>query len=307
MTAPRLATATAIGAAMALILAACGSNASTSNHGISSGARRAGVGAAQGSGRNGGQKSDCHPPSLAHCFTEATMQKYVNEIVPDVEGFYKATWAHPLLPDHIYFVPDGQAVPSKCEDASGNSAEDDTAYAYCPADNSVYLGQSTLWQLYSQAGDVAPAIGLAHELAHEQQHNAGIPDPKNNAETISHENQADCLSGAWFSDEMDQGAIQAEDFPSTERYLEMIASAENDPNRDHGDLQQRLDSFLIGKDQGPAGCNKFYPDTPIITSSLSAASPHGPGIIALCPVRGLLAVVACRELNRHGFQDHVGV
>ena len=195
------------------------------------------------------------------------MQDYLNKIIPMVEGFYTATWAHPLMPNHIYFIPDGQSVQSGCQDPSGNSTEDDTAYAYCPADNNVYLGQSMMWQIYNGAGDVAPAIGLAHELGHEQQTNAGVPAPQTNAETLNHENQADCLAGAWFAYEIRQGNIQPEDYPATQTLLQMISQAENDPNRTHGDLQEREDSFLIGKNSGPSGCNQFYPNTPVITSS----------------------------------------
>jgi hypothetical protein len=209
----------------------------------------------------------CQPPSLAHCFTEATMRTYLNDIIPLVERFYTATWAHPLLPRHIYYIPVGYTARSACTGTSGDSTQDDNAYAYCPADNSVYLGQAMLWYLYSQAGDVAPAIGLAHEMGHEQQTNAGIPMPKTNAQSVNHEDQADCLSGAWFRYEIAQGNIQAEDYPSTAKYLEIIASAENDPNRNHGDLQERLDSFLIGEGHGAFGCNQFYPSTPIITAA----------------------------------------
>lgn len=238
-----------------------------------------GNGTASGSPADNGSSADnaassgnsdsgaCQPPSLAHCFTEATMQSYLSKIIPMVEAFYTATWARPLLPSHIYFIPDGQTTESACQDASGDSTQDDTDYDYCPADNTVYLGQSQLWMLYSQAGDVAPAIGLAHEMGHEQQANASLPVPRDSQESVNYEDQADCLSGAWFAYEIKQGNIQAEDYPSTERYLDMIASAENDPNRDHGDLQQRLDSFLIGKGQGVFGCNQFYPGTPIVTSS----------------------------------------
>ncbi len=265
----RWAEATVAGAVIALILTACGSSASGGSSDISSGGNGTGGSAGQsGGGQNGGQEPTCHPPSLAHCFTEATMQQYLNQIIPMVEGFYTATWAHPLMPANIYFIPDGQTMQTGCDDGSGNYATADAgAYLYCAADNSVYLGQGMLWQLYSQAGDVAPAIGLAHEMGHEQQANFGVPAPQTNAETVNHEDQADCFSGAWFRYEIAQGAIQAEDYPSTAMYLELIASAENDPNRTHGDLQQRLDSFLIGKDQGPFGCNQFYPDTPVIASS----------------------------------------
>jgi predicted metalloprotease len=259
---------------MILVLAACGSSATkgSNNGGLSGNGGSTTKGSnngdsnSNGSPANNGSQGTCQPPSLAHCFTEATMQNYLNKIIPMVEAFYTATWARPLLPDHIYFIPVGQSMQSGCQDASGNTTQDDSSYDYCPEDNNIYLGQAELWQLYNGAGDVAPAIGLAHEMGHEQQTNTGVPAPQSNAETLIHEDQADCLSGAWFAYEINQGSIQAEDYPSTAKYLEMIASAESDPNRTHGDLQERLNSFLDGKNSGPSGCNQFYPYNPIITS-----------------------------------------
>jgi predicted metalloprotease len=249
-------------AGLLILLTGCGVLSHVDNAGRGGGSP---VGGSSPGG--GGSTTACHPPSLAHCFTEATMETYLNDIVPMVEGFYTSTWAHPLLPGHIYFIPDGQSIQSGCQDSSGGDVMDDMSYAYCPADNNVYLGQAMLWQLYSQAGDVAPAIGLAHEMGHEQQTNVGVPVPQTDAESVNHEDQADCFSGAWFDYEIGQGNIQAEDYPSTGRYLDLIASAENDPNRDHGDLQQRLDSFIDGEKNGAFGCNRFYPLTPVITSS----------------------------------------
>jgi hypothetical protein len=260
----RAATACAV-IALAVGAGSSGSRAQSTDMGLA-GTRAAAVRTA-GAQLTAARAVTCQPPSLAGCFTEATMQAYLNDIIPLVERFYTATWASPLLPSHIYYIPLGSTAQSACIDSTGSSVQDSTAYDYCAADNSVYLGQATLWYLYSQAGDVAPAIGLAHEMGHEQQFNTGIPAPQTNAQTVNHEDQADCLSGAWFRYEIGQGNIQAEDYPSTAKYLQLIASAENDPNRDHGDLQQRLDSFLIGENQGAFGCNQFYPATPVITSA----------------------------------------
>jgi predicted metalloprotease len=196
------------------------------------------------------------------------MQSYVDKVIPMVEDFYSSTWANPLKPAHIYFISEGQTMQEGCDDSGGETADaSDMSYEYCAADNNVYLGQSMMWQLYNEAGDVAPAVGLAHEMGHEQQTNVGVPTPQSADESVNFEDQADCLSGAWFNYEIGQNSIESEDLGSTATYLEMIASAENDPNRDHGDLQQRADSFLMGERQGASGCNQFYPDTPVITSS----------------------------------------
>jgi predicted metalloprotease len=87
-----------------------------------------------------------------------------------------------------------------CEDPNGNDTADDMSYAYCPADDNVSIGQQLAWELYSEAGDVAPAIGIAHEFGHNVQTHVGVPVPRSDAQTLVHENQADCVAGAWPRD-----------------------------------------------------------------------------------------------------------
>lgn len=89
----------------------------------------------------------------------------------------------------------------------------------------------------NQAGDVASAIGLAYEMGHNRQAGSGGSTPQTNAGFVNPEDRADCFSGAWCRYEIAGGALQAEDFPSAARYLKPIASADNDPHRDHGDLE----------------------------------------------------------------------
>jgi hypothetical protein len=48
-----------------------------------------------------------------------------------------------------------------------------------------------------------------------------------------------------------------------EKYLGLIASSENDPNRTHGDFQERGAALQLGGQQGIKACDAFYPDTPI--------------------------------------------
>jgi predicted metalloprotease len=120
--------------------------------------------------------------------------------------------------------------------------------------------------LYSLAGDVAPATGLAHEFGHNVQAHTGIPDPQNNAETRVHENQADCVSGAWLGFANDQHLLEQGDVPVLQKYLELIASSENDPNRTHGDFAERGHALETGGEKGIAACNTYYPANPIIAS-----------------------------------------
>jgi predicted metalloprotease len=207
-------------------------------------------------------------PSLADCFTEANIGVYLQLVLPEVDAFFAATWKDMPMPANVYLVPVGVTAPEGCEDGNGNAVvADQNSYEYCADDDDVYIGQAEAWSLYSQAGDVAPAMGLSHEDGHDAQEHAQIPEPTNDAETWVHEEQADCVSGAWARYAISQGWFEQEDIPSIDRYLNMIASSGSDPNRTHGDLQERAAAINQGLAGGIQSCNSFYPNTPLITSS----------------------------------------
>ena len=207
----------------------------------------------------------CPTKSLRGCFSESTMATYFAYVLPIVDKFFETTWQPLPLPAHVYFIPNGAQMEEACGDPqTGSHLADETAYNFCPADDNVYIGQHMAYQLYSLAGDVAPAIGIAHEFGHDVQQKAGVPGPRTDAETLVHENQADCVSGAWLGYANNQHLLQQEDVPAIERYLELIASSENDPNRTHGDFAERGQSLQLGGQKDIFACNDFYPSTPII-------------------------------------------
>lgn len=206
----------------------------------------------------------CSNKSLRGCFKESTMATYFEYVLPIVDKFYTSTFPSLKLPARVYFIPDGVQVEQGCVDPTGSDAADDTSYDFCPADGNVYIGQHMAYQLYSLAGDVAPATGIAHEFGHNVQQQTGVPAPQTDAQTLVHENQADCESGAWLGYANDQHLLEQGDVPVLERYLELIASSENDPNRTHGDFQERGNALETGGEKGISACNAFYPSTPII-------------------------------------------
>ena len=92
-----------------------------------------------------------------------------------------------------------------------------------------------------------------------------MPNPQTDAQTLVHENQADCVSGAWLGYANNQHLLEQGDVPAIERYLELIASSESDPNRTHGDFAERGQSVQLGGEKGIFACNAFYPQAPIIS------------------------------------------
>jgi hypothetical protein len=207
----------------------------------------------------------CPNQSFRGCFTSSDqMVTYYEYVLPFIDAFFQQTWPKLPLPDHIYFLTTGSKLHEACGDPATNSnLADDTSYEFCPADNNVYIGQRLAFALYSQAGDVAPATGLAHELGHHIQSLTGVPAPQSNAQTLVHENQADCVSGAFLGFANDHHWLERSDVPVLEKYLGLIASSENDPNRTHGDFNERGAALQLGGEKGISACNAFYPGTPI--------------------------------------------
>jgi predicted metalloprotease len=192
------------------------------------------------------------------------MQGYIGRVLPMIVQFFRVKYKSMSEPSGYYFIPEGQVMQSACQDENGGHLVDANAYEYCPVDYNIYLGQAYMWHLYDKDGDAAPAVGLVHEWGHNVQLRAGVPEPANNLESVNHENQADCIAGAWIQYAYQQNWIEPEDVGSIARLIVDIASSE--PNRDHGNLQERSNSMLLGLESGLQACNSFYPATPIIVS-----------------------------------------
>jgi predicted metalloprotease len=207
----------------------------------------------------------CPNQNLRGCFTSSDeMVTYYEFVLPFIDAFFQQTWPKLALPAHVYFMKAGSRLEEACGDpANGSNLANDTSYEFCPADNNVYIGERLAFALYSQAGDVAPATGLAHELGHHIQSLTGVPVPQSSAQTLVHENQADCVSGAFLGFANNHKWLEQGDVPVLQKYLDLIASSENDPNRTHGDFQERGAALELGGKQNIQACNTFYPDTPI--------------------------------------------
>ncbi len=193
--------------------------------------------------------------SLEGLYDYDTMDVFADRVVRElVNPWVRDTWPGMPLPDVVY-VASGESGPQPCTDADGNPAEySDISYEYCPADATVYLGQETLWELYSGTGDAGPAMGIAHEFGHHIQYELGVSEPRTIAQSIDFENQADCLSGAWarYGDEQ-EWLETPDDLEDIEMMFPIIASAEGE-DRDHGTLEEREQAFADGFEGGVVAC-----------------------------------------------------
>jgi predicted metalloprotease len=196
--------------------------------------------------------------SLEGAFTYETMDEYVEIVVPWITDWIEHTWPSMRLPT-VVFVEHGDSGRSGCVDVDGRAARfDDESYFYCGPDETIYVGQDTVWLFYDETGDAGPAMGLAHEFGHHIQHQLRVPSPRTSEQSIDYENQADCLSGAWigFMDgESTLGSLEPEDdLKDINKLMPMIASAEDDIDRDHGTLAERKAAFNAGYQRGVTAC-----------------------------------------------------
>lgn len=205
--------------------------------------------------------------SLEGKFSYDTMDDYVDAVVPMITDWADATWKNMPLPRTVLFVPRNADGASACVDSDGGRAlYTSESYEYCPADEVIYVGQDMLWEFYSRTGDAGPAVGLAHEFGHHVQTQVGVPDPRTADESIRHENQADCIAGAWTKYMNEVGSLERDDdLADIDALFPLIGSAEG-PDRDHGTARERLEAFSDGFEGGLTACNAFYPGTPLISS-----------------------------------------
>ncbi|WP_433783278.1 neutral zinc metallopeptidase [Actinomycetospora sp. CA-101289] len=200
-------------------------------------------------------------PSLESCYSYEQMDLFYDQVIDLVGGFSTASYADMPPPSAWVYVPHGDAVVNAC-----GSVSDENAYEYCSADNTVYIGQDRLWQFYTQQGDAGAAFGIAHEWGHHVQSAAGVTAVADTRlEGIDAENQADCVAGAFVAHLERGGRLESDDAEDIDATLVAIASAEDDPERDHGTLDERTDAALLGYTGGLAACNGWFPGNPILT------------------------------------------
>jgi len=197
--------------------------------------------------------------SLEGCFTYSEMDDYLDAITPMVASFFEAEFENVAAPRNIVYVARGQGARGAC------GVSDSQAYEYCSANQTIYVGQDLLWTFYRQAGDAAPAIGLAHEWAHHLQFMLDLPafGAPTQAAAIGIENQADCIAGAWAKYAKDQCWLEEDDdLDDAAGLLQAIGSREG-PGRDHGTAAERLKAFEMSYKGGIEACNSYFPRSPL--------------------------------------------
>jgi predicted metalloprotease len=187
------------------------------------------------------------------------MREQFDEAVEEIEAY--AEEQDLSTPSDWHFIEKDGSEPTQCTDQSGQELNaDDKAYFYCPPDDAIFVGEASMADFEKTFGEQAPSVGMAHEWGHHLQFQTDLE--VNDQETqIAIENQADCISGAWYRDERGGGLDDiVQDF-KVGALLFAISELEG-PERTHGTVLEREGAFFAGATQGLDRCEKYVPDHP---------------------------------------------
>lgn len=169
------------------------------------------------------------------------MAEYVSCFLPRIEEWIDVTYEGMPHPANYYYIPAGVTGTSAC-----GAAYSDTDLFYCPTDQSIYLGETSMWNQYSTYGDGSGLWIVAHEVTHHFQTQRGMAPTTRTSAQVPYENQGDCGAGAFNDYLYDLGLLDTEDdITDLSGSLDSLASVEG-TNRDHGTSQERLDSYNLG-------------------------------------------------------------
>jgi predicted metalloprotease len=168
-------------------------------------------------------------------------------------------------------IPPGFVRRSAC-----GPAGDDAAF-YCPNDDTIYVSQqfaADLWDGVSRglpgqragfghaAGDFGVAYVLAHEYAHNLQHEFGLFTLRPNRSAKPFELQADCLAGAWGNSVYREGLLEPGDVEEAINTALAVGDFDVNNEQHHGTPEERREAWLLGFEGGdPSACSRYVPAT----------------------------------------------
>ena len=166
-------------------------------------------------------------------------------------------------------MPPGQTVRTGCE-----APADDYAAFYCPADDTIYIAERFATAVYEgalrglpgessggrAAGDFGVAYIVAHEYAHNLQHELGLFSLARSNSSKPFELQADCMAGAWGSSVFAEGRLKPGDIDEAVNTALAVGDFDVSSANHHGTPPERRDAWLTGFERAdPSACANFVP------------------------------------------------
>lgn len=201
----------------------------------------------------------------------STIDAFMTTVLGSVDEYWTTTLqanGHPAPEVAYAWVAPGTSTGTAC----GLDADAASAF-YCPADDTIYIGQTFASRLFDgvsqgfpgeaagyghAAGDFAVAYVVAHEYAHNVQQELGIFASFRGRQARPFELQADCFSGTWANSVYEQGLLQEGDLEEALQTALAIGDFEVGSEQHHGTPTERRDALLAGYEGGdPSACSGF--------------------------------------------------
>jgi uncharacterized protein len=196
-----------------------------------------------------------------------TMEQFLTSVTKDVDAYWTDTFeASGLSEPRVSYgwIPAGQATSSACGPLG------DSAAAYCPADDTIYISEQFATDIYNGAldhalpgssqgfgrtyGDFAVAYIVAHEYGHQIQDELG--HFQQGLPTMALELQADCYAGAWANSANRENRLEDGDVQEALDAALAVGDFDTANPGHHGTPEQRREAWLRGFDAGdPAACS----------------------------------------------------
>jgi uncharacterized protein len=202
---------------------------------------------------------------------DMSMEQFLTGVTKDVDSYWTGVFKAEGRPEprvSYAWIPSGQSVSSAC------GAQGETAAAYCPGDDTIYISEDFANGIYSgdldqslpgssqgyggAYGDFAVAFIIAHEYGHQIQDELGTYQKYGNQlPTMAFELQADCYAGTWAKSAADAGQLESGDEQEALDTALAVGDFSSDAQH-HGTPEQRADAWNTGFHSGqPSSCGTY--------------------------------------------------
>ncbi len=186
-----------------------------------------------------------------------SFQGFMGDMFNNVNGYWRRTFAaNDITVPRVkrVFISPGRRVRTACNDVA-----DDQAAFYCPADDTIYVGEGIARDINDNLGDFGVAYVLAHEYAHNVQQELGWYANGARFTTVApFELQADCMAGAWAFAVYREGLLDDADVEEAVQTAYAVGDFDFKNPQHHGTPDERAKAWKRGYRTGdPSRCQKF--------------------------------------------------
>jgi predicted metalloprotease len=204
------------------------------------------------------------------------IEQFLTAVTEDVDTYWTRVFEDSGLPEprvSYTSIPAGQTAPSACGDESGSMG--DSAAAYCPGDDTIYISQKFATDIYNGSldhvlpgssqgyggttGDFSVAYIVAHEYGHEVQDELGLfQEYGQQLPTMAFELQADCYAGTWAKSAYDENRLEDGDVQEALDAALAVGDFDATNPGHHGTPEQREEAWNSGFETGdPSSCSEY--------------------------------------------------